>query len=456
MSNEKVFRLSLNLREYQTDLFDAIENKGYKRGLFIWPRRAGKDFCAFALCVRACLKKVITCFYVLPTFASGRRILWDAIGNDGKRIIDFAPTELSERNEQLMRIKFANGSIFQVVGSDNYDNSIVGTNPQLMVFSEYALQDPNAYLLASSPILNANGGAAIFLSTPRGKNALWDLYQIASNSNDWYVSKLTIEQTQHIPLDLIEKEIAQGLISRDLVLQEYYTSFEMGVEGAYYSKYLDKLRLNGQIGVVPWEPTFPVHTAWDLGYNDPTTIIFFQIIGQTIRLIDCYENNKQGLEHYAKIINQKPYTYGRHIGPHDIAVNSLSTGISRWRTMYDLGIKFLKPNESHIPHLIEDGIEAVRRNLPKMWIDDKKCAPLIKALENYRQEYDEKKKVYANKPRHDWSSHFADSMRYLCGALGSLAPQTTPEELEKRYREAYYGDDNSHMPSVFRDEVRGY
>jgi len=115
------------------------------------------------------------------------------------------------------------------------------------------------------------------------------------------------------------------------------------------------------------------------------------------------------------------------------------------------------PKETQMPHLIEDGIEAVRRNLPKMWIDEKNCAPLIKALENYRQEYDEKKRVYASKPRHDWSSHFADAMRYLCGSLSSLAPSTTPEELDRRYREAYYGETSQqHMPSVFREEVKGY
>lgn len=452
----KVHNLNLNVREYQQDLFDAVENKGYRRALFIWPRRAGKDFCAFALCARACVRNVITCFYVLPTFASGRRILWDAIANDGRRILDFVPPELGERNEQLMRIKFSNGSLFQIVGSDNYDNTIVGTNPKLMVFSEYALQDPNAYLLASSPILNANDGTAVFLTTPRGKNHAWDLYQVAQHSPDWHVSKLTLDETQHIPLSVIEKEIDQGLISRDLVLQEYYTSFDMGVEGSYYSKYIDKMRLEGRIGIVPYEPNFPVHTAWDLGYNDPTCIIFFQIIGQTIRIIDYYENNKVGLEHYAKIINQKDYTYGRHIGPHDIAVHDLSTGISRWRTLYDLGIKFLKPNESKIPHLIEDGIEAVRRNLPKIWIDERRCAPLIKAMENYRQEYDEKKRVYSDRPRHDWSSHAADSLRYMCGSLTALTTTSSAEALEKRYREAYYGDDQSHLPPVFRPEVREF
>lgn len=406
MSEAKVIRLNkFKPREFQVPLFRAIEQEGFKRALCIWPRRAGKDISAFNLAIRACLRKVQTVFYVFPTYSSGRKILWDAITNDGYRVLDFCPQEIADRNEQMMRIRFRNGSVIQIIGSDNYDTSIVGTNAQLMIFSEYALQDPRAYQY-SSPILRGNGGTAIFLSTPRGKNHLWEMYQIAQVSPEWWVSKLSVEDTQHIPIEEIQKELTEGIMSEDLIQQEYYCSFDMGVEGAYYTKYIDKMRLEDRIGMIPWEPGFPVHTAWDLGYNDPTCIIFFQIIGQTIRIIDCYSNNKQGLEHYAKIISQKEYTYGRHIGPHDIAVHDLSTGISRWKTLYDLGIKFVKPDETKIPHLIEDGIEAVRRTFPKLWIDEKKCAPLIKSLENYRQEFDPKRKVYNPKPLHDNHSHY--------------------------------------------------
>lgn len=444
-------------REYQLPLFDAIENKGYRRALLIWPRRAGKDIAAFNLAIRTALRRPQVIYYIFPTYSQGRKVIFDSITNAGERILNFIPDEvIHSTHQQELKIRFINGSILQIVGSDNYD-ALMGTNPQMCIFSEYALQDPRAYQYIR-PILTANMGSAIFLSTPRGKNHLWDLYQIASNSNEWFCQKLTVADTQHISMEEIERERALGEMSSDLIEQEYFTSFEMGVEGSYYAKYIDRLRINGQITDVPWEPTFPVYTAWDLGYNDPTVIIFFQLIGQTIRVIDCYENNKQGLEHYAKIVNNKPYTFGKHVGPHDIAVHDLSSGVSRWRTMHDLGIKFMKPSEASIPHLIEDGIEAVRRNLPKMWIDERKCGPLIKALENYRQEYDVKRKIYKDHPLHDWSSHFADCARYLCGALPSLGKGTSPEELERRYREAYYGETNSNAnwPSIFKDEVKGY
>jgi len=239
-------------------------------------------------------------------------------------------------------------------------------------------------------------------NTPRGKNNFWELYQVAKNSPDWFAYHLTLEDTRHIPYREIEKEREEGLMSEDLIQQEYYCSFSLGVEGAYYAKYLDKMKLNNQLGMVPYEPGFKVHTAWDLGVRDSTCIIFFQTIGQTVRIIDCYKKNKEGLEHYVKILAQKDYIYGKHIAPHDIKVKEFGSGMTRLEKAKNLGIKFtVAPSIS-----IEDGIESVRSAFSKIWIDETKCQSLIKAINNYRQEYDSKKKVYKPRPLHDIYSHF--------------------------------------------------
>ena len=410
---------------------------------------SGKDIVGFNLILRAAIKKVGTYFYIFPTFSSGRRILWDAINNDGFRILNYIPDELIDsKNEQQMRIRLINGSVIQVLGSDSYDNTLVGTNARGMIFSEYALQDERAYQFAR-PILTAIDGWAMFLSTPRGKNHLYTMYQIAQESPDWFVSKLTVHDTQHIPLHEIEKERATGEMSDDLIQQEYFTSFDMGVEGAYYSKYIDRMRVKGQIGIVPWESAFPVHTAWDLGMRDSTCIIFFQIIGQTVRIIDCYEKNKEGLEHYVNIINEKEYSYGKHFAPHDIKVRELGSGLTRLEKARQLGIKFTVAD--NIP--VTDGIECVRSSLSKIWIDDRNCASLIKALENYRQEYDVKRKIYKSHPLHDVFSHFADCMRYLCISLPKTRDGATPESIERNYREAVYGTD---LPDVFNFPTDSY
>jgi phage terminase large subunit len=433
-------------RAYQLPIFDALENKEYRRVLAILPRRAGKDVCGFNLAMRASLRKVGVYYYIFPTYAQGKKVIWDSITNEGYRFLDYIPKELVKSlNSQEMKITLTNGSIIQIVGSDNYD-SLMGTNPRGVIFSEYSLQDPRAYMYIR-PILTANDGWALFLSTPRGKNHLWEIYQIAQNSPEWFCLKLTIEDTQHIPLSEIEKERAEGIMSEDLIQQEYYTSFTMGVEGSYYAKYLDRMRVKGQICTVPYETGFPVHTAWDIGTRDSTCIIFFQQVGAVVRFIDCYEKNKEGLEHYIKIVNQKEYIYGKHFAPHDIAVQEWGLGMTRIEKARELGLKFTMAPK----HSIEDGIEAVRTSFSKIWIDSQNCAPLIKALENYRQEFDAKRKVYRDSPLHDWSSHFADSVRYLCVSLPKLQDGLTPDKLDQIRREAWYGD-KKQLPTVFQDE----
>ncbi len=401
MRAETVVRLNkFKPRDYQLPIMDAIMNKGYKRVLAILPRRAGKDMTAWNIAIKECIRKTQVIYYIFPTFAQARRVIWDSITNDGMRVLDYIPPELIEsKNGQQMSVRFINGSLLQLVGSDNYD-ALMGTNPQGCIFSEYALQDPRAYQYIR-PILTVNNGWALFLSTPRGKNHLYEVYQIAKQAPGWFCYKLTVEDTKHVSLHELEKERAEGIMSEDLIQQEYYTSFDMGVEGSYYAKYMDRMRVNRQIGSVPWEPGFKVHTAWDIGVRDSTSIIFFQNVGQSIRIIDYYEKSKEGLEHYVNVINNKPYTYGRHIGPHDIRVTEFGSGITRIEKARNLGIKFTVADDVSVV----DGIECVRSSLNKIWIDDKNCAQLIKSLENYRQEYDVKRKVYKSNPLHNWSSH---------------------------------------------------
>ena len=313
-------------REYQRALVSSFESGKYKRFLVVWPRRSGKEICAINLVLRAAFRRVGTYYIVYPNFSSGRRILWDAIDIDGRKVLNhYIPDNIVvSRNEQQMKIKLINGSQIQILGSDDVDRSLVGTNAVGIVYSEYALQDPRAWSLAI-PILRASDGWAMFISTPRGKNAFYELYNMAKENPDWFCQRLTLDDTKHIDSAEIEKEIETGQISRDLALQEYYCDFSLGVEGSYYGKYVDDLRRKSQITAVVWDPYLPVHTAWDLGYNDPTTIIFFQVFANQVRIIDCYENNKKGLEHYSKVIKEKEYSYGKHIAPFDIAVHDLST-----------------------------------------------------------------------------------------------------------------------------------
>lgn len=441
-------------REYQKPVLKALDD-GFKRVLAILPRRAGKDITALNYVIRQMWKQPGVYYYIFPTYSQAKKVIWDSMTNDGKRILDYFPKELvTQMNSQEMKIRMVSSSgeesLFQLIGSDNYD-SLMGTNPKGCVFSEYALQDPMAYQYIR-PILTANGGWALFISTPRGKNHLWTLAELAKVSPDWFHYKLTVEDTHHIPLIEIEKERREGLMSEDMIQQEYYTSFEMGVEGAYYAHYIDEMKRKSRLSDVPWENGFKVHTAWDIGVRDSTTIIFFQTIGATVRIIDAYENNKKGLEHYADVIANKPYLYGTHIAPHDIRVTEWGSGITRIEKARQLGIDFTIADQYDIP----DGIEAARSLFSKLWIDKNNCVELVKALENYRQEYDHKRKVYRPRPLHDWSSHYADCFRYLAVSLPKTEDGMSAQDLDNLYNEAVHGTDHKLPPQFQQPQSLGH
>ena len=440
-------------RPYQLPVLKALDS-GYKRVLAVMPRRSGKDITALNYMIRKMWEVPGVYYYIFPTYAQAKKVIWDSITNEGRRVLDYFPEDLiisKNSQEMKIRMKTSDGkeSLFQLVGSDNVD-SLVGTNPRGCVFSEYALQDPHAYQYIS-PILVANGGWALLISTPRGRNSMWALKQIAEQSPDWFYMRLTVEDTNHIPIEEIERERREGIMSEDMILQEYYCSFTRGIEGAYYAKYLDTCVREQRIGVVPWEVGFKVHTAWDIGVRDSTTIIFFQSIGQTVRIIDCYENSKEGIEHYVSVLENKPYSYGTHIAPHDIRVREWGSGITRIEKARQLGVKFTLADE----YSIQDGIEAGRSLFSKLWIDKKRCEPLIKSLENYRQEYDSKKRIYKTRPLHDWSSHFADCFRYLAVSLPKTRDGISAEELNRRYAMAVQGPE-AHLPPIFRDHNPGF
>lgn len=440
-------------RPYQLPLLKALDS-GYRRVLAILPRRAGKDMVALNYMIRQMWVLPGVYFYIFPTYAQAKKVIWDSITIDGERVLDYFPKELIiSQNAQEMKIRLrtrcGKESLFQLIGSDNID-SLMGTNPRGCVFSEYALQDPRAYQFLS-PILAANGGWALFISTPRGKNHLWALKQIAENSPDWFYLQLNVEETGHISLEEIQREKREGIMSDDMIQQEYYCSFDRGIEGAYYAKYLDTMRREQRIGVVPWENAFKVHTAWDIGVRDSTSIIFFQTIGQTVRIIDYYENSKQGIEHYVSVLNSRDYSYAKHIAPHDIRVREWGSGITRFEKARQLGIKFTLADDYSIP----DGIEAARSLFSRLWIDKNKCETLLKSLENYRQEYDSKRRIYKSRPLHDWSSHAADAFRYLAVSLPKTQDGLSREELDRRYAKAVQGT-SSQLPSFFQDTPRGY
>ena len=172
---------------------------------------------------------------------------------------------------------------------------------------------------------------------------------------------------------------------------------------------------------MPYDPSALVWTSWDLGIRDATAIWFAQVIGREIRIIDYYEASGVDLGHYVREINLRPYVYAGHIVPHDAQARELGTGKSRLEVMESLGLKHITLAPLH---RVEDGINAVRMFIPKCWFDDKKCARGVDALKLYRADYDATLQALRPQPVHDWTSHAADSFRYLALTLDRRAVQT--------------------------------
>ena len=133
---------------------------------------------------------------------------------------------------------------------------------------------------------------------------------------------------------------------------------------------------DGRITSVPYDKSVKVDTWWDLGISDNMVIWFVQLVGKEIRVIDYYEAAGFGLDHYAGVLTDRGYLYGKHLGPHDIMHREIGTGKSRIETASKLGIEFeVAPN---IP--VKDGIDAVRMTMNRMWFDKRKTSTGLDAL----------------------------------------------------------------------------
>lgn len=422
-------------RGYQLPAWTYLESGG-KRLVLPWHRRAGKDEISLHWSAVSAHLKVGNYWHMLPEAKQARKAIWDAVNpHTGKRRIDEAfPLDIREStNNQEMFIRFKCGSTWQVVGSDNYD-SLVGSPPVGVVFSEWALANPRAWAYLQ-PILAENGGWAAFIYTPRGKNHGYSMYELASSSDGWFAQKLNVEETgilTHAQIEQQRDEYIKLYGKKEgiaMFRQEWYCDFDAALPGAYYLDQLTKAKQESRIGRVHYDPTLKVHTAWDLGMSDSTSIWFFQTPGTELRVIDYFEASGEPLSFYAKVLQDKGYIYGQHIGPHDLEVRELGTGKSRIEVARSLGITFRVAR--NLP--VNDGIQAVRNMFPRFYFDEQKCKQGLEALHSYRKEWDDKRQEFKPHPLHDWSSHAADALRYFAVGFIGDTKQQQPLEIDTRY-----------------------
>jgi phage terminase large subunit len=420
------------VRWYQRPFHEYLVGGG-KRAIEIAHRRWGKDEIALSATCELAHQRPASYWHCLPEYEQGRKALWDAINaHTGKRRIDEAfPPEIREsKDEQKMFIKLKCGSTWQIIGSDRYD-ATVGAGVAGIVYSEWALANPSAWAY-HRPMVEENDGWAAFITTPRGRNHAKSMYDMAKANPRWFAEVSTVHDTgalSPVQLDESLKEYVALFgedVGRAQFEQEYLCSFNAAILGAFYSREMVALRNEGRITEIDAVEGRPVHTAWDIGVKDDTSIWWFQVVGLQVFILDCYSASGVGVDHYADICEKRAALHGWKRGidfvPHDAKVKEWGTGRTRVETMKGLGL-----NPWVVPMATKmDGIQAARTTLARSVFHPRCEDQGISALEQYRREWDDEKKTFKASEVHDWSSHLADAFRYLAMAWKSI-PETPVE-----------------------------
>jgi len=461
-------------RPYQNDAYNFL-TKGGTRYVGVNHRRWGKDSLLLNASCFNLHKRVGTGWHMLPEASQAKKAIWDAVDEfTGVRLIDQAfpePIRANWRdNDMFMRLKI--GSTWQVVGSDNFQ-SLIGSPPILVVFSEFAYANPVAWQKIS-PILMNNGGIAAFISTPCGRNHFHGLYEYARSPEGkeagWFAELQTVEDTdaivyanfasakargrsfvfmgktyeriEDVPretrLEITRKAITDeerqltaqrgAQEAQAIIAQEYYCSFQAAIPGAYYGPVIEEMERAEQSKImrVPYDPGFLVECWWDLGIRDDTAIWFVQHVGRERRVIDYYESAGVGIDHYVRVLNERRYDYSPDVLPHDAGHGQLSQ--RGGASLAEVLKKDYRRNNRVVPmtRSLQLSIQKVRTFLPTCIFDEEKCKDGLDKLRQYRRVWNPQTRSYNDTPLHDFTSHAADAFR--TGVEGLLAPIAQRDE----------------------------
>jgi hypothetical protein len=391
-------------------------------------RRFGKTvFCVNELISRArrCRQRDPRFAYVAPFQVQVKDVAWNYLKRYTAAIPGITVSETDLSVDLPAKSGGTGRARIRLYGADNADR-LRGLYFDGVILDEYAQMNPRVWSEVIRPALADRMGWAIFIGTPLGRNAFADLYECAIRGFPQADGELRLDPAwagwmfKASETGLIaagELEAARQAMSPDQYAQEFECSFDAAVPGAYYANLLAQIEQSGRVRPIAHEPAFPVHTGWDLGIGDPTAIWFAQWINGELRLIDYYENSGIGLEHYVAQLraeHRADWVYGMHFFPHDLTARELGSGKVRADLLKNHG---LAPNILP-PSAVDDGIAQVRQLLRRSWFNATRCGDGLKALRQYRSEWDERRKVLKPVPLHDWTSHAADAFRYLAMGMG--------------------------------------
>ena len=428
-------RIERRIRWYQQPFHSYLLNTPAARAIEVAHRRWGKDEVVLSATCELAHKRIGSYWHCLPEYNQGRKAIWTALnGNTGKRRIDEAfPPEIRENtNDTEMFIRLKCGSTWQVIGSDRYD-ATVGAGPVGIAYSEWALANPSAWAY-HRPMLEENGGWAAFITTPRGRNHAKAMYDMAVSNPRWFAETSTIRDTGALSPEQVEESLAEYIalygedVGRAQFEQEYYCSFNAAILGAFYAREMLALRNSGRIRDFDHWPDVPVHTAWDIGTRDDTSIWWFQVFAGQTWILDCHTASGAGVDVYADICHNKDREYGWTRGvdyvPHDAKVKT-------FQSKYSSAERFIKGFGAERVRIVpqskkQDQINAARVIAEKCRFHRTHCKDGLNGLRSWSFEYDAEKKIYSKEPAHDWASHPGDAFAYGCQVMQTLVTEAPP------------------------------
>lgn len=404
MTNEQ--DLGYRPRPPQLEIHHAVNKNRFT--VVVAHRRMGKTVSAILHLINAALnneQKDPRYAYIAPTYAQAKRVAFDYL-------VEYTRPLGAKVNIAELRVDFL-GRRISLYGSDNGD-SLRGQYFDGVVLDEIGDQNPKIWNEIIRPALADRKGWCLFIGTPKGNNHFADFKDRAVKGDGWKFLEFKASETGI--LDAKELADAKAEMGEDKFKQEFECSFDAPVEGAYYGTLLNEADEQNRVTKIPYDPLARLVCSWDLGVSDSTCIWVAQVVGKEIQLIDAHENHGVGLDYYVSWLRDNGYDKAQMILPHDVRVREMSTGKSRQEVLMETGL-----DVSIAPSLsVADGIQAVRRLLPRCWFDKENTKQGLSALRNYRRVFDEKRNVFFDTPLHDWASHYADSFRYLAIGLNEV------------------------------------
>ena len=409
------------------DAFEPLHMRTERFGCVVAHRRAGKTVAAIMDLLDAalrCDKQDGRFAYVAPYYAQAKDVVWAYV----KRYAGLIPG--TAINESELRVDLPNGARIRLYGADNYDR-MRGIYLDGVVLDEYADQPPQAWREVIRPALSDRQGWALFIGTPKGRNAFYDVYQGAVQSDDWFALKLKASETGLIP----EKELTA--LRTDMSVNEYNREmecdFDAAIEGAYYADHMTEARKE-RVGMVPEDPHLTVRLFADIGGTGAKAdnFVFWaaQWVQLEIRWTNHYEVQGQPIAAHLNWMRSQGYTPDRVIIylPHDGDTQDRVFDVS-YRSAFEAAGYEVRviPNQGKGAAL--NRVERARQLFPRMRFDNK-CQAGIDALVSYHEKRDEKRGIGLG-PNHDWSSHSADA--FGAGCVAYEEPNTRSETKAKTY-----------------------